>query len=65
MYSNGMADTTTDTNIRDHGERHTGNYTYFFFSISLIVLFGVGISVYKINRNLRYEPMDLLSRQKE
>ncbi len=65
MYSNGTADTSIDTNTRDQGKDIPAIILISSLSICLIVLFGVGISVYKINRNLKYEPMELLSRQKE
>lgn len=65
MYSNGTADTSIDTNTRDQKEDIPVIILISSLSIGLIVLFGVGISVYKINRNLKYEPMELLSRQKE
>ena len=65
MYSNGTTDNTIDTNTRDQEKDIPVIILISSLSICLIVLFGVGISVYKINRNLKYEPMELLSRQKE
>ena len=65
MYSNGTTDTIIDANTRDQEKDIPVIILISSLSICLIVLFGVGISVYKINRNLKYEPMELLSRQKE
>ncbi len=65
MYSNGTEDTIIDTNTRDQEKDIPVIILISSLSICLIVLFGVGISVYKINRNLKYEPMELLSRQKK
>ncbi|MBP1757055.1 MAG: FtsX-like permease family protein [Firmicutes bacterium] len=69
MYSGVMienqADTNTDANTRDPEEDIPFIILIGALSTSLIILMGVGISVYKINRNLKQEPMELLSRQKE
>ncbi len=69
MYSSGMvdnqSDTRTDINDRDQEEDIPVVILICTLSVSLIILLGTGISVYKINRNLRKEPMELLSRQKE
>ncbi len=69
MYSGGMvdnqSDTRTDINVRDQEEDIPVVILICTLSISLIILLGTGISVYKINRNLKQEPMELLSRQKE
>jgi hypothetical protein len=65
MYSSGMADTKTDTNIRGQEKDITVVILTSTLSMSLIILLGFGISVYKINQILKYEPMELLSRQKE
>jgi len=69
MYSGVMienqTDTNTDANTRDPEEDIPFIILIGALSTSLIILMGVGISVYKINRNLKQEPMELLSRQKE
>jgi hypothetical protein len=65
MYSGGMVDNTTDTNTRDQENDIPVVILISTLSMSLIILLGAGISVYKINQNLKQEPMKLLSRQKE
>lgn len=65
MYSNSTTESIIDTSTRDQKEDIPVIILISSLSVSLIVLFGVGISIYKINSNLKYEPMELLSRQKE
>jgi hypothetical protein len=71
MYSSGMIDnqsdskTETDTSTRDQKKDIQVVILISTMSMILSILLGAGISVYKINRNLNYEPMELLSRQKE
>lgn len=65
MYSSGMADDLMDQNTRDKEEDIPVIILISALSMSLIVLMGTVISLYKINANLKCEPMELLSRQKE
>ena len=69
MYSNGMVDSQSEMNADDNTRNRERNIPVIILiatlSASLILLLGVGISVTKINHNLRQEPMELLSRQKE
>ncbi len=64
MYSSGMADMETSKNARDGSEDIPVVMAVSMLSMIWIILLGSGISLYRINRNLKYEPMELLSEQK-
>lgn len=64
-YSNGATDDTMNADTQEKEKDMSIIILVPGLSMILIVLSGVVISVFKINRNLKYEPMELLNRQKE